>query len=235
MEYLWSDDPAERSKIAAAAVEVLRDGLGATPARLRYITFDDADPVEVLDGIMGRLTSIAPDRPSDRGAVDRCVDWLDFVERFEWVLTTLPKGALLTLSAPGTDRDKCFVQFVNHNFAIDNESVMWESAGLTREEFHQRMTRFGWKSAPQQAYVVEHPKWIGPRVSSRRQVSLGGVAQRTAATFRDVLGVGDPSETPFSAWGAGVMSYLEVELGLARSSLNSNDLDRHPAEGESAF
>lgn len=213
----WPDDPAERLKIAAAVIEVLRDGLGATPARLRYSTFDDAGPVKALYGITRRLTSIAPDRPSDRGAVDRCVDWLDFVERFEWVLTTLPKGALLTLSAPGADRDKCFVQFVNHNFAIANESVMWESAGLTRDEFHQRMTRLGWKWAPQQAYGVEHPGWSGPRVRHWRHVSLGDVAQRTAATFRDVLGVAGPSEITVSSWGAGAMSYLEVELGLARS------------------
>ncbi|MFE6921470.1 hypothetical protein ACFVAV_10535 [Nocardia sp. NPDC057663] len=212
----WPDDPTERSRIAAAVIEVLRDGLGATPARLRYSTFDDAGPVKALYGITRRLTSIAPDRPSDRGAVDRCVDWLDFVERFEWVLTTLPKGALLTLSAPGADRDKCFVQFVNHNFAIANESVMWQSAGLTRDEFHQRMTRLGWKWAPQQAHGVEHPGWIGPRVRHRQRVSLGDAAQRTAATFRDVLGVAGPSEITFASWGAGAMSYLKVELGLAR-------------------
>ncbi|MDH6279875.1 hypothetical protein M2280_001084 [Prescottella agglutinans] len=216
-ETYWPDDHAERLKIAAAVIEVLRDGLGATPARLRYSTFDDAGPVKALYGITRRLTSIAPDRPSDRGAVDRCVDWLDFVERFEWVLTTLPKGALLTLSAPGADRDKCFVQFMNHKFAIVNSSVMWESAGLTRDEFHQRMTRLGWKWAPQQANGVEHPGWTGPRVRHWRNVSLGDVAQRTAATFRDVLGVAGPSEITLSSWGAEAMSYLEVELGLARS------------------
>lgn len=216
-ETYWPDDHAERVKIAAAVIEVLRDGLGATPARLRYSTFDDAGPVKALYGITRRLTSIAPDRPSDRGAVDRCVDWLDFVERLQWVLTTLPMGEPLSLSAPGADRGECSVQFINDEFAIVNSSVMWESAGLTRDEFHQRMTRLGWKWEPHQTNTGEVPWWTGPRVRHRQHVSLGDVAQRTAATFRDVLGVASPSEITVSSWGAEAMPYLEVELGLARS------------------
>ncbi|WP_154787864.1 TY-Chap domain-containing protein [Nocardia aurantiaca] len=214
----WPDDPAGRSRIAAAVVEVLRDGLGATPERLRYSTFDCHGPVAALYGITRKLTSVAADRPSDRGAPNRCLEWRDFVERFEWVLTTLPQGALLTMSAPGPDRDKCFNQFINHNFAIANESVMWESAGLTREEFHQRMTRLGCKWAPQEAYGVEHPGWIGPRVRTWWHTTLGDVAHRTVATFRDVLGVAGPDEITFSSWGPGTMTYLDVELGLTRSN-----------------
>ncbi|WP_109528009.1 TY-Chap domain-containing protein [Nocardia aurea] len=213
----WPDDPAQRAKIAAAVVEVLRDGLGATPERLRYSTFDRHGPVAALYGITRKLTSVAPDRPSDRGAPDRCVEWRDFVERFEWVLTTLPRGAMLTLSAPGPDRDKCFNQFINHEFAIANESVMWGSAGLTRKEFHRRMTRLGWKWTPQQAYGVEHPGWVAPQVRTWRHATLGGVAHRTVATFRDVLGVAGPDEITFSSWGPGTMSYLDVESGLTRS------------------
>lgn len=213
----WPDDPADRSKIAAAVVEVLRDGLGATPEQLRYSAFDCHGPVAALYGITRKLTSVAPDRPSDRGAPDRCREWPDFIERFEWVLTTLPHGALLTMSAPGPDRDKCFNQFINHNFAIANESVMWESAGLTQEEFHQRMTRLGWTWAPKQANGVEHPGWIGPRVRMGWHSTLGDVAHRTVATFRDVLGVTGPDEITFSSWGSDTMAYLDVELGLTRT------------------
>ncbi|MGW0056509.1 TY-Chap domain-containing protein [Nocardia nova] len=213
----WPNDPVARSKIAAAVIEVLRDGLEATPERLRYSTFDDNGPVDALRGITRKLTSVAPDRPSERGAAEKCCDWPDFVERLEWVLTTLPKGAMLTLSAPGLDRDKCFVQFVNDNFAIANESVMWESAGLSRDEFHQRMTRLGWTWAPQQAYGFEHPGWLAPRGRQWRNVAFGDVAQRTAATFRDVLGVTGPNEVTFSSWGHVAMSYLEAELGISRN------------------
>lgn len=51
--------------------------------------------------------------------------------------------------------------------------------------------RVGREGLPTQRRVVV------PR--SRRHVSSGDVAQRTAATFRDVLGVGGPSEITFSA------------------------------------
>lgn len=214
----WPDDPADRSRIAAAVVEVLRDGLGATPERLRYSTFDYHGPVAKLYGITSELTSVAPDRPSDRGAPGRCVEWQNFIERFEWVLTTLPWGALLTMSAPGLDRDKCFNQFINDNFAIANESAMWESAGLTREEFHQRMTQLGWKWTPQEASGVEYPGWVGPRVRTWGHMTLGDVAQRTVATFRDVLGVARPDEITFFSWGPDTMTYLDAELGLTRSN-----------------
>lgn len=212
----WPDDPVARSKIAAAVVEVLRDGLGATPERLRYSTFDDNGPVEALYGKTRKLTSVAPDRPSERGAAEKCCDWRGFVERLEWVLTTLPRGAALTFSAPGVDRDTCFLQFVNDNFAIANESVMWESAGLSRDEFHHRMTQLGWTWAPQQAYDLEHPRWTAPRGRQGGNVALGDAAQRTAATFRDVLGVTGPNEVAFSSWGHVAMSHLETELGITR-------------------
>lgn len=112
-----------REEFAAAVVEVLRDGFGATPERLRYTSFDDDGPVDCLYGVMGALLSVPPDRPTHRDVPERCTGWVDFAQRLEWVLTTLPWGATLVLSIPGPSTGESFVQFHNQ-FEIANQAVI---------------------------------------------------------------------------------------------------------------
>ncbi|WP_067999948.1 hypothetical protein [Nocardia pseudobrasiliensis] len=101
----WPNHERFRKEIAATLVEVLRDGLGAAPQRLRYTAADNDGPVDALYGGTRKLTSVAPDRPFHRDAAETCIDWGDFAERLDWAITTLPSGQVLSLHAPSETGD----------------------------------------------------------------------------------------------------------------------------------
>ncbi|MEU1209440.1 hypothetical protein [Nocardia sp. NPDC005825] len=84
----WTDIDRFRKEVAAALVEVFRDGWAASPQRLRYTVANEDGPEDALYGITRTLTAVAPDRPTHRNAAETCTSWDDFAERLEWAITS---------------------------------------------------------------------------------------------------------------------------------------------------
>ncbi len=208
----WPNHDRFRREIAAALVEVLRDGLGATPQRLRYTAADNDGPADALYGGTRKLTSVAPDRPSHRGAAETCTDWGDFAERLEWAITTLPSGQVLTLYAPSETGDTTSVEFFSQ-FEIHSQCLLGGAVSLDRTELRARMDSLGWQWAPEDFDGVEYPIWKGPRTRTLQNRTLGELVPRTVATLRDIFGAKHPQELSFAAEG---LRYLDTELGVRR-------------------
>lgn len=74
---------------------------------------NDKGPENALYGIGTKLTAVAPDRPTHRGAAENSTSWGDFAQRLEWAINTVPYEAILKLFAPDADPDYTIVEFTN--------------------------------------------------------------------------------------------------------------------------
>ncbi|MFF2550850.1 hypothetical protein ACFVUS_07600 [Nocardia sp. NPDC058058] len=215
----WLDNDRFRREVAAAVIEVLRDGFGATPERLRYTVAGDSGPMDALCEAEEELTAVAPDRPSHRGAPEICTEWRDFADRLEWSLSTLPRGGAMNLRiAEGSD--VVAIQFVNRS-TIHNQCFPGNDAAADPHAQHTKMVGLGWHWAPVDMESFECPLWLGPVVRGPRLHTLGDLVPRTIATFREVFGVRSPQDLCFYAGHEEEMDqglfYLNAELGIARA------------------
>ncbi|MVU81605.1 hypothetical protein GPX89_30740 [Nocardia sp. ET3-3] len=214
----WSDTDSVRKEIAAALVEIFRDSWGASPQRLRYTAAGVEGPKSALYGLSFRLTAVASDRPTERGAAETCTDWDDFAQRLEWALNTLPFGAVLNVHAPSTDPDYGFVGFTNQS-GISSLCKVGPTTTRDLEELRQRMSGLGWRWDPYSGRGIEYPGWLAPPSRTRLDSTLGSLIPRVVATLRDVFGVMHPKELTFAADSCtddSSLAYLDAELGLTR-------------------
>ncbi|MBH0775525.1 TY-Chap domain-containing protein [Nocardia bovistercoris] len=209
----FTDYPKFRKEVAAALVEIFRDGWAASPQRLRYTVADGEGPRVILYGVSGELTAVPPARPTHGGAAETCTNWDDFAERLEWAVNTLPYGAVLSLSAPSVDPDYTTVEFTSV-FTIHSGCLVGPDTSRDRARLREDMGELGWEWEPLGGDGLEYPIW---RVAPAR--TMQGLVPRTVATFRDVFGVADPSALTFTANARTDhpdLPYLDAELGLTR-------------------
>ncbi|BAW04434.1 TY-Chap domain-containing protein [Nocardia seriolae] len=206
-----------KPQVAAAVVEVLRDGLGSDPGRLRYRAWNYQGPARGLLGI-SYLSTVEPDRPTQRGVPQRCSEWADFIDRLDWAVTTLPVGEMLVLSAPAKGRESCHVQFYQlpDSPARAHECIIWDQARLEIDELDARMTGLGWSWDPELLGGEDDPVWSRPPVHATCYPTVRDAAELTAATFREIAGVSTPSELVFDSMSEPAVTYLVDDLGLNR-------------------
>ncbi|MGX1810555.1 TY-Chap domain-containing protein [Nocardia sp. NPDC055321] len=220
-KFRWTSwrHPADdyKPQVAAAVVEVLRDGLGSDSSRIRYRAWNYQGPARGLLGI-SYLSTVEPDRPTQRGVPPRCSEWADFIDRLDWAVTTLPLGEMLVLSAPAKGRESCHVQFyqIPGSPSRAHECIIWDEAGLAIGDLNVRMTGLGWIWDPEHLGGEDDPVWRRPWVHATAYPTVRAAAELTAATFRDIAGVVSPSELVFESMSEPVVTYLAAELGLNR-------------------
>ncbi|MFC9996673.1 hypothetical protein [Nocardia sp. NPDC127526] len=214
----WTDIDRFRKEVAAALVEIFRDGWSASPQRLRYTVANNEGPEDALYGITRKLTALAPDRPAHRDVAETCTSWEDFAERLEWAINTLPYGAILRLFAPSKDPDYTIVEFTNQ-FSIHSVCLVGPTTPRDRTQLREQMGRLGWEWDPLEGDGIEYPIWRASPVRTLRDSTLRGLVPRTVDTLHDVFGLADPRELTFTAEALTddpTLTYLDAELGLTR-------------------
>ncbi|MEV0708217.1 TY-Chap domain-containing protein [Nocardia aurea] len=209
----WTDIARFREEVALALVEVFRDAWNASPQRLRYTVADSEGPGDALYGITRKLTAVAPDQPTHRGAAETCTGWDDFAERLDWAITTLPHGAVLSLFAPSEDADYTIVSFTSV-FSIHSGCLVGPATSRDRAQLRECMGRLGWEWDPLDGDGIEYPIWRAAPAHTPQVL-----VPRTVATFHEVFAVADPSALTFTAATRGddtALTYLDAELGLTR-------------------
>ncbi|MFJ9369409.1 TY-Chap domain-containing protein [Nocardia sp. NPDC101769] len=214
----WTVADTFREEVAAALVEIFRDGWGACPQRLRYSVSNFAGPEDALHCLSQKLTAVAPDRPTHRNAGQTPTSWDDFAERLEWAINTLPYGGILSLHAPNTDPEYTIVEFANQ-FRIHNVTLVGPATPRDRTQLRQQMGELGWEWEPIEGGGEEYPMWNSEPVRTWSDFRLRGLVPRTVTTLRDVFDVADPRDLTFTAEAQTddpTLAYLDAELGLTR-------------------
>ncbi|UGT42334.1 hypothetical protein LTV02_02600 [Nocardia yamanashiensis] len=214
----WTNVDRFRQEVAAALVEIFRAGWGASPQRLRYTVGNDKGPEDALYGIGTKLTAVAPDRPTHRGAAENITSWGDFAQRLEWAINTLPYGAILSLFAPHVDPDYTIVEFTNE-FRIHSVCLVGPTSTRDCTQLREDMGKLGWEWDPLDGQGVEYPMWHGPVVRNLQDSTLGKLVPCVVTTFQEIFGVAHPNELTFTAEALTddpTLSYLDAELGLTR-------------------
>lgn len=195
---------------------VMNDGLEMSANHLRYSLWNSTGPVS--DRLWGLAELLTPDRPTARGVSVRCHSWHDFTERLTWVLTTIPEHAAVMLrTARHATPSVIQIKRLRHT---TSQAVLYGSRGPSTR-IHLHMTDIGWWYAPHYTPGIEASTWIDPREHTGIAPSCREMAERTAATFRDVLGLTDPQQLVCEVFGGmdtNDLVYVLSELGLQSGS-----------------
>ncbi len=194
----FSCDPAT----AASVVAVMRDGLGMVPERIRRRAWNSKGPIA--------FQSIGhSDKPTDRGMRGSCDDWVEFGERLDWVLHTMPP-AMFQLLASATQGD-AFVWFSHTTYC----QFSWgagdsDRANLGPVEFDRRMLALG---LDRQMDSAGSEFWHSTsKYRAEQKPLLSGVADTAISVLRSVYGVGNPNELTVKAFGR--LPYVARQLGI---------------------
>ncbi|MEU0541429.1 hypothetical protein ABZ319_16330 [Nocardia sp. NPDC005978] len=191
---------------------VMRDGLGMDVDRLRFSLWNTTGPLP--DRLWGDFCTALPDRPTARCATQLCSGWQDFADRLTWTLMTFPTGGVLVLRSPPEMVNSGLVQLTKGD--VSTSHAVLYSYHDTSSQVWSHMTDIGWWYAPRFAPDVRGSNWIDPTEYTHLAPAHHDVAERTVATFRDVLGVGHPRQLSCFTFiePPGDCSYVAAELGL---------------------
>ncbi|MFF2082762.1 hypothetical protein ACFVVM_03265 [Nocardia sp. NPDC058176] len=203
--------------VCLSVIEVMRDVLGMSPDHLRSSVWGRDRPGD--DTGWGLASVAVPDRPTRRGRAEQCTDWADFVDRLEWVLTTMPWSGVLIISAPSCTGVSSFVQFYCELDVLP-EVILHDHGELSPEDCRRRMYELGW-SESDSLPEIDAPLWVDPNSETETRPWRRALATRTAETFRSVLSVDNPQHLNFTAFCQNFdddLAYLAAELGIRRET-----------------